>query len=291
MHQHQGRATIIFALLITFAAFQYALQPVICTTIGDPYANSVVEARTRNVLSASDAIGAPDGSYATIFFDYDNGDLTLDMGVYEEIIDEEGFDFAVHATETNYSVWVSNSLGELFTSLGHVTGNHSFDLQDAGLSTARYVRLSYFSGNDAQVDAVEAFHYYMPADDNDKPLVSGPSEIDLFEDEPQTAITWTCSDATPLSYSILVNGTVVESGSWNGSSITFVFVADSLGVWEVNLTLTDFFQNSATAIVYVTVQPSSPGPFPLSFEQILGVAAVLGVVMVVLVVGLLRKRT
>ncbi|MHA2142888.1 MAG: hypothetical protein ACXADF_15500, partial [Candidatus Thorarchaeota archaeon] len=256
--------------------------------LGDPYANSVVEARTRNVLSATDAIGAPDGSYATIFFDYDNGELTLDMGKYEEIIDEAGVDFAVHATETNYSVWVSNSLGDIFTSLGQATGNNSFDIQDAGLSSARYVRLGYFAGDDAQIDAVEAIHYFVPDDDSDNPMISGPSVIDLFEDAPQTAITWTCSDATPLSYLITVNGTLAESGSWNGSSITFVFVADSLGLWEVNLTLTDYFQNSAVAITYVTVHPTSPGP--LSFEQILGIAAVLGVVLVVLAVVLIRRR-
>ncbi|MHA2143412.1 MAG: hypothetical protein ACXADD_18185, partial [Candidatus Thorarchaeota archaeon] len=69
MHYQRGRTAIILALLFTFAASQYALQPVTCASLGDPYANSVVEARTRNVLSATDAIGAPDGSYATIFFD------------------------------------------------------------------------------------------------------------------------------------------------------------------------------------------------------------------------------
>ncbi|GAH82763.1 unnamed protein product, partial [marine sediment metagenome] len=62
-------------------------------SIVDAYADEVVLDFTIFTSDGINSIGAPDGIYAQIFSDYLDGSLTLDMGRYEAIINDEGDDF------------------------------------------------------------------------------------------------------------------------------------------------------------------------------------------------------
>ncbi len=64
---------------------------------------------------------------------------------------------------------------------------------------------------------------------------------------------WTVRDDFMLSYEILVDGVLVESGSWDSETIEFDFAGLAEGVHYVNLTVTDLGGNNASSSVMVVV--------------------------------------
>ncbi len=130
--------------------------------LGDPYVNTVVTESSFWYFYGERAIGAPDNAYATIFFDYGNGYIILDMGKNEEIINGEGNDFKIIAQGGEYSISVGNNLSQMFKFLGLGTGNKSFDISSSNLYLIRYISVEYRSGDDIELDAVVATNYNQP---------------------------------------------------------------------------------------------------------------------------------
>ncbi len=67
------------------------------------------------------------------------------------------------------------------------------------------------------------------------------------------SLTWICSDLFPSSFSITQNGTVVDSGLWNGSNLAVNLDELSVGVYNFTIVLYDSTGNSASDFVTVTV--------------------------------------
>ena len=222
--------------------------------LGDPYADSHVKAESLWVSFPENALGPPDGQSARIFVDYGNGYLTLDMGASEEIVDGQGNDLNVIAGGGTYAVLASSSLSELFVPLGAGSGSQSFDLVAAGIEMARYVRIEYVSGEFVMLDAIVALNFNRPVRDTESPQVYGPEDFWIWANQTYATLMWNASDATPWSYSILINGSHADSGNWNGSGIVFVFMPQGLGTWSVTLLLTDAFDNCAQDTVFVQVR-------------------------------------
>ena len=222
--------------------------------VGDPYADSVVLSQSLWVSFPDNALGAPNGKLAKVFVDYGNGYLTLDMGENEEIIDGPGNDLSVIAQGGTYSVSVSPTLTEAFLLIGTGIGNQSFDLAVSGVQTARYLRIDYVSGAFIMLDAVVALNYNLSLHDTESPQVHGPEDFRVSWDQAPVNLTWSAYDATPWSYSIMINGTLVASGVWNGSDIMFTFVPEGVGTWNVTIIFTDAFDNNSLDTVLVDVR-------------------------------------
>ena len=92
--------------------------------------------------------------------------------------------------------------------------------------------------------------------DDIAPTVSDPSDI-VSNATDNPSIIWDVSDAYPDEYSISVNGTVVQSGSWTNGQIKYVMTQSS-GIYEVVLTLTDQGGNTASSTVLVTILNDLP---------------------------------
>jgi len=213
--------------------------------------------RSESYTYGENSIGAPDGIYTYIYVDYSNGYITLDMGQHEEIIDGTGFDFSVVAAGDNYSVYIGDSLETSFIYLGRGIGSNSFDLSTTGLQQARYVRIAIFTGDRVDLDAIVANHYNVYSSDEEGPLIESIDDFSMPIGEISVILNWTASDSTPWSYEIFVNSTEVKSGSWNGSSIIYVFEPDSVGLWNVTIILYDGFGNIATDTVMIEVVATS----------------------------------
>ncbi|MGY5876599.1 MAG: aryl-sulfate sulfotransferase [Candidatus Thorarchaeota archaeon] len=251
---------------------------------GDPYADAVIISRSSWYSSGENAIGAPDGSTASIFYDYGNGYVTLDMGFDEEIVDGEGADFTVIASG-NYSVTVTESLDTQFSFLGFASGNSSFDLSAFELESVRYVRIEYSTGNFIELDAIEAHNYNLPMSDENRPVIQGLCNLTVSVNTTVT-LNWTGYDLTPWRYSILVNGAEVESGAWDGSDINYSFSSLTPGTWNVTLVLTDIFLNTASHSTLVTVIDTTlPGTTLLVI-----VVAISGVVIATSTIYFLKVR-
>ncbi|MGY5863445.1 MAG: aryl-sulfate sulfotransferase [Candidatus Thorarchaeota archaeon] len=251
---------------------------------GDPYADSVVESRSDWILFGDNALDAPDNEFAVVYLDYSNGILTLDMGMGEEILDGTDVDFKVVATGGTYRASVAPDLEHAFTSLGYGTGNTTFDLSGTGLSSVRYIQLEYFTGDSIEVDAIVAYNFELQSTDTGAPVIEGPPDTEVFQGVSPAVLEWTAEDATPWSYSILVNGIEEFTDPWSGEEIVFSFNPESVGTWNVTIVVEDLFGNSAYDTVIVTANSSS------SLLGIVALVSVPAIVLVILVVYYLKKR-
>jgi len=260
----------------------------ISLTLVDPYADAFIASRSRSYFFGENAIDSPDGIYATIYSEYANGYLTLDMGLGEEIVDGAGDDFEVIVgVGGTYTVYVTDDIDIQFTMVGRMSGNNSIDLSSTGFSKVRYVRIEYFSDADIALDAIVAIHMNEQMSDTQAPIITEITDYWVLLDMNSTLLEWEVSDLTPWSYSIYVNNSLVVSEVWNGSNITFTLSPLLLGVWNVTLVVQDAFDNISTSMVLVnviaeepTTTPNTNGiPVPLLTLVITGGIVIAGVVM------------
>jgi hypothetical protein len=128
----------------------------------------------------------------------------------------------------------------------------------------------------------------------DAPDIDSPGDRIFMVGSVNMKATWNVSDATPKYYMILVNGTIEDSGSWEGNNITLDMTGWTIATYNVTLKLYDWSDNVAVDTITVVVQEALPtttttdtgtttgtgeGTFPM--ELALGV----GVVAVIVVLG------
>ncbi len=224
--------------------------------IGDPYADEFIETRSAWCHNGENAIGAPDGEYATIYQEYGNGYVTLDMGEDEDIIDGLGDDFSIVSHGGDYRLSATDNLASPFIEFGVFSGNDSFDLSDIGLGTVRYVRIEYSDGASIELDAVVAIHFNRPLSEDEPPVLERLEDYYISLGE-TACLYWGVYDLTPFSYHIYVNGEMVVSDAWGGQNITYFFSPDNGGIWNVTIYVYDLFGNSASDTVLVFVDDMS----------------------------------
>jgi hypothetical protein len=111
------------------------LHNVVSCDIADPN-----DRHNNHTLTAS-ALGPADGTSLSIGVD---GWIVFDMGAGHELVDGSGKDFTVYegdATMEGYSVSAGNNPHGPWNLVGAGRGTMQFDLQESGLSSARYVRI------------------------------------------------------------------------------------------------------------------------------------------------------
>jgi len=85
------------------------------------------------------------------------------------------------------------------------------------------------------------------------PTVDHPQDIWYLEGGVGSSITWHPDDLFPTSYRIFVDDTEMESGAWDGSSITYSVDGLIPGVHNCTIVLYDIDDNLVTDYVQVTV--------------------------------------
>jgi hypothetical protein len=265
---------------------------------GDPYADEILPEYSNWYLFGDNVVGAPDGRFTTIYLDYGNGYIVLDMGNHEEILDDEGDDFTIIARGGNYTLSVSDSLDIPFETIAHGIGNMSFDLASIGLTKARYVRLEYRNGDSVEIDAIVAIFSNIPDIDTDSPVISNIADYWMWENQTSTTLNWSATDATPWSYSIMVNDTLSQSGNWINSFITFDFEPPSIGSWNVTVIAYDAFGNSGFDIVIIEIREVTNNPtttpvtdIPIEWILFIAVSGTLGLAILILVIYRTKSKS
>ena len=93
-----------------------------------------------------------------------------------------------------------------------------------------------------------------PGFTNPAPIIDHPADISYDLGTTGHTITWTATDIDPDTYTITLDGTVVDSGNWiSGSSITINVDGLSLGENLYTIVVNDQAGKSATDVVKVTV--------------------------------------
>jgi hypothetical protein len=116
------------------------------------------------------------------------------------------------------------------------------------------------------------------------PTTDHPSDITYIEGQVGNNITWHASDDYPSSYEILVDGTLLRTGSWNLTSEAITVIVDGQTAGEYNYTLVvyDVRGNSVSDEVLVTVEPPTVLPWIM--------ISVVGGILIVIVAVVLRRR-
>lgn len=89
------------------------------------------------------------------------------------------------------------------------------------------------------------------------PELGSPSDLIFEVDTTGNNIFWNASDYNPDTYEIFMNDSLVDSGTWDGLSITFSVDGLSTGVYSYSIRLNDTSDNYATDTVLVTVTPAA----------------------------------
>lgn len=221
----------------------------------DNYADEIIENLSLYYSDGENALGPPDGNYATIFSDYSSGLITLDLGRYEIALDGSGDDIIVYVESGDYIVKIGNNLSQPFITLGNGNITKGFDFASIGFEETRFVQIQCLGEESVNLDAVEVINLFTPIDDTDNPVINGPEDFSVYENSTKVSITWVVLDSTPWNYSILINGLEIESGEWIYSRIVYNWKEISIGETNFTLILYDFFGNNAKDTVIVEVLP------------------------------------
>jgi hypothetical protein len=135
--------------------------------------------------------------------------------------------------------------------------------------------------------------------DDDSPSLTPLNDVSFEFGTTGNHLTWSCSDLFPDSYSISRNGTIIDSGLWNGSNLAVNLDGLSPGTYNFTIVLYDSSGNSASDSVIVTVtqpettptSPTTPTGTPEPIDpMLLIVAGVAGVLALLFVVTVFIKK-
>ncbi len=88
------------------------------------------------------------------------------------------------------------------------------------------------------------------------PLITGPDDLELYEGASCTLV-WNASDAAPLRYYVMCNGSVVVAGSWHGGPVVFQSPPLARGTYNFTAVVVDMNGNLASDTVIVVVVPTT----------------------------------
>ncbi|MBS3795976.1 MAG: hypothetical protein KGY80_13815 [Candidatus Thorarchaeota archaeon] len=166
--------------------------------------------------------------------------------------------------------------------------NITIDIDDLGPATYNYTIVVFDDNGNNISDTV-----YVTVMSSSPPTIDEPADVEYELGATGNSITWNPTDPNPDSYEIYRNGSLIESGSWNGSSI--IEYIDDLGVARYNYTIIvfDTLGNSATDTVFVTVvstastEPTTPAVLDSGLYVL--VASIVSAIAIILVVYYFAK--
>lgn len=140
---------------------------------------------------------------------------------------------------------------------------------------------------------------YVTVIDTTAPIVDSPLDVIYVEGTYANDIEWTASDLSPGTYEIFRNGTSIQSGYWEGSSVSVNVNGLFAGVYNYTLVVSDQSGNQVSDTVMVVVTPSTTTtPTPTEVVTVpeedfipvimLGLVGLVAIVFVVIVI--IRRR-
>ncbi|MCG3224896.1 MAG: hypothetical protein H7647_10540, partial [Candidatus Heimdallarchaeota archaeon] len=116
--------------------------------------------------------------------------------------------------------------------------------------------------------------------DDETPVILEIADFCIFENQSQISLLWEVSDLTPWNFSIYVNNTIVESGTWDGSNIDFDYSTLDLKLITVKLLLWDYFGNFAESDVVITIKDIELPTNDTSYVNILLIISIISIVAI-----------
>ncbi|MBD3157200.1 MAG: hypothetical protein GF309_00300 [Candidatus Lokiarchaeota archaeon] len=127
------------------------------------------------------------------------------------------------------------------------------------------------------------------------PTIDSPADVSFTEGETGNSITWNPVSYHPAEYVVKRNGTIVDSGSWDGGPIEVNLDTLEAANYTYVITAIDWTGNKASDVVFVEVEPGAGGGIPGLPDKIFGidtwiVLAAVGAVVLILIIVLARRK-
>ncbi len=121
-------------------------------------------------------------------------------------------------------------------------------------------------------------------------LLSSPADITFTYLDYGHPISWQAESSSPDSYELYRNSTLLSSGDWDGSDLTFYLHSLEIGVYNYTLVVYDGAGNSASDTVWVNVESNGGFDITAFILQNLVVIIITGSAAVILVVSVLYPK-
>jgi hypothetical protein len=123
-------------------------------------------------------------------------------------------------------------------------------------------------------------------EDTTSPLINHPSDLVIPPNNGSFSILWYPTDLLYDTYEIYQNGSLVESGSWDDTGMSYNISSLEVGIYEFELIVYDTSDNSASDTVLVFVEEEEVPSAPLDITFIISIG---GISVIVVVVGLICR--
>lgn len=184
-------------------------------------------------------------------------------------------------------------------------GQIPLDLEEDNLDDVTFELTVYDTARYSVSDTV-----VVTVEDTTYPAFSrAPDNLYYEEGTMKHLVNWSFSEAFPDSFVFYINGTIEDSGAWDGSEISVYAGGLVQGIYNLTLLVNDTSDNRSTSTVYLTVGESSATttdtttttdtetdttPPPDEGDNtflVLIAAAVAGIVVVIVIGFYMKKRT
>ena len=212
----------------------------------------------------------------TVVLDLSNPTITSPDDIAYEF-GEEGFEIVWHAYDSNpknYTIKAVILYND--TTYGNVSQFHTFtdviqpdwtftnpqgsdiSVDVSHLYLGNYtVTLTLFDDFDRMTnDSVNVTVYR----DIRAPIITTSGDLSYEEGYTGYSINWTIEESNPKYYNLSLNGVSYENSTWRGEGYTLDVDGLEVGSYDYNMSYTDFFNQTAYAVIEVIVTPDAHLP-------------------------------
>ncbi|TFG26555.1 hypothetical protein EU528_14185, partial [Candidatus Thorarchaeota archaeon] len=238
----------ILTLIVFIGVISTFAEPDFTTECGDCHEQHPISAALTRSSNATGTVNVTVGSSFTLRIEAEKGvgGTNFWLSVQAGWADNDNFTFTPDSIR-------DGSVGDLTIANFIVTHDFTFTAIVSGNQTIRAWCATYSASQFIDI----------PINVTDVPDVTAPtidSPVDIPYVIPTTGhnINWTPYDENPSHFRVLVNGSVILSGGWNGQSIIVNVDFLSPGTYEYTLIVFDASNNNASDIVIVSVTGNLP---------------------------------
>jgi hypothetical protein len=228
--------------------------------------------------------GLPEGVYNFTIIVYDDGGNNATHTIWVEVVNDTTAPELDHPDDFSYNEGTS----------GHVIIWTPYDLYPSEYIVSRNgTEIEYDDWNGSviviTIDGLAAGKYYyfltvfdvggnnisdtvwVTVFDVTSPEIDTPDDLSYAEGTTGNSITWAPTDLHPASYTVLQNGTELESDEWSGGIIVVPIDGLSLGNYNYTIIVEDESGNKAMDTVLVRIYDGTPptidNPGDIGYEE------------------------
>jgi hypothetical protein len=200
---------------------------------------------------------------------------------YEYGDDVSTFEWVVTDDNPSY-YWIMD--GAIPVAFGPWDGlNIPFDLEGLPLGTYNFTLIIQDDDLQFVMDSV-----IITIEDTTDPMINHPLDLVIPPNNGSFTIPWTAHDLLNHNYEVYQNGTLVDSGSWDNTGLSFDIPSLDVGVYEFELVVFDTSGNSASDSVLVFVLEEIIPPGLSEFVLVITIGS--GAVIIIIVGVICRSR-